>query len=124
MENQDQYIVYLIKGASFYYKNNKLHREEGPAYVPEQSKSLYRNLSDHNLYKRVTIHDLKESDVVYPIYNKLFNGFYLSNTPLFFLEGIQYEKSDFKVKAEKFKLNRELQKKMPIHESTSKKMKI
>jgi hypothetical protein len=87
MENkhQDEYIVLIEKnGNRSYYKNGKLHREAGPAYVPSKLKEKYTGLKDQELYKKVFDSHYDPKMIVFR-----------SNSPLYYIGGIEYKKRQF-----------------------------
>jgi hypothetical protein len=50
---KDQYQLYInSNGVRFYYKNKKLHREDGPAIVIPKDVEKYSQLKDNTLYKK------------------------------------------------------------------------
>jgi len=119
MNNEDEYIVYVEEiGNRFYYKNGKLHREAGPAYVPWCDKEKYTGLSDQDLYKlkcRKHVDDPQYKSVYYidepmfPYLDKAGLPVKIKLTekqledklrirpkyPCYHLEGIEYQKEEF-----------------------------
>lgn len=123
----EQYQFYTnSNGVRFYYKNKKLHREEGPAIVIPRDADKYLDLNDKELYKKSVnpVLDHKGSIATYldnmygPKKAKINNVFgdYLDdnnnfwnqneiilekhelawNKSTFFLEGKEYSEEEFK----------------------------
>ncbi len=113
----DEYIVYVEEtGNRFYYKNGKLHREAGPAYVPWREKDKYTGLSDQDLYKLKCTTYIEEPEYKLKYYiDEPMHGFldgsgkpvkltgkqlekYLRvrpDYPCYHLEGVEYKKEEF-----------------------------
>jgi hypothetical protein len=102
----DEYIVYIY-GDRYYYKNKKLHRENGPAFVPEELKEEYTGLGDDDLYVKIFMTSKKKFEP-----HKIKKEYNIEDdrVPHFFLEGVKYE-SQKEINA--FKLNQELNNELP-----------
>ncbi len=129
MDIKDEYLVYIDEGKTHrYYKNKKLHREAGPAYVCTIDVEKYTNLSDEDLYKKVyepvvpKIKGTQPLDIngeIFLIYSSPIKSTYYGS--YYYLEGIKYSKEDF----EKIMFKNNLEKELPQEEKvTSKRPKL
>lgn len=133
MSSNDEYIVYIDEGkTSRYYKNKKLHREAGPAYVCTIDKEKYTNLSDEDLYRKVYKPVIPEEEVKafhidyfhlsggnsIPVASPFKSTYYGS---YYYLEGIKYSKKEFDTILFKNKMECELSQ---LDNKTSKKPKV
>jgi hypothetical protein len=69
MEKKDLYTVFIFRGGErFYFKNNQLHRELGPAIIgpltvrKKNYEDLYVNLGDEILYKQIFVKSRNKKD--------------------------------------------------------------
>lgn len=125
MEGKDEYIVKIDdNGNRSYYKNGKLHRETGPAYIVYKDIDKFKDLSDEYLYKEVYIKTPKKEGKITTIYTD--NGTIISyeapieyvyeNENAYYLNGKYYLEQEFNAIS--------LEQELPLHESKSKKIKI
>ncbi len=106
----------------FFYKNGKLHREMGPAYISEhvEDKSKYLNLGDEHLYK------IEILEHIYPIgfkHEMRFDGSSFVELS-HYINGVAYTKKEFKQMKRKFYLKKELNEELPIKEKNKKRLKV
>jgi len=106
----------------FFYKNGKLHREMGPAFISEDvlDKSKYLNLGDEHLYK------IEILENIYPIG---FNHEIVFQKDSFvelchYINGKAYTKKEFKEMKRKFYLKKELNEELPVKEQNNKRLKL
>jgi hypothetical protein len=123
MDNKEEYIVFIEKnGNRFYYKDGKLHREDGPAYVPSQFKEEYTGLADQELYRKIVLLHFDKDELAKVFKPEQMNG--VSHPRLkelgYYLDGIQYPKRDF----DKFALARKLDGDLSTNPNERKKPKI
>ncbi len=146
MDNEDKYIVYVNSlGDRYYYKNDKQHREAGPAVIYSFELKDDMDLLDNGLYTEVFKNppsDIKitvakdtgagKSNVnLNKVINKL--NSYKSNhiitfeSPIeyvyksnYWLNGINYLKEEFDILI----LKKEIEKDLPTSETKDKKIKI
>jgi hypothetical protein len=137
MDNKDEYIFFINQFKTrFYYKNKRLHRENGPAVVISEDKDKYINLEDKDLYKEVfepviqSIPNNKESNIKEYL---IFDGIHFMNTlphrpgmishyrfSIYYWDGTPYSKEQFEI----IKLKNELENNMIINESTETRTKV
>jgi hypothetical protein len=123
MKKEDIYTIHIVEGGRIYLKNNLLHREAGPAFVPTSSVHLYGSLSDHSLYKLISnspatinaLNNFLKEPINFIINNKI---------PYFFLEGFYYDRREFYSLMEKKHINKELHRELPISNINNKKIKL
>lgn len=123
MENNDGYIVEIVKSSSpnkttetrYYYKDGKLHREKGPAIVHQDNKEKFTNLGDEQLYKEIY---LETGIGAYKSYFRVVdNSLRIRLFPHnYYLEGKGYSEIEF--------IAKQLDKEMSINKAKSKKSKI
>lgn len=123
MKKQDEYIVKIYDdGTRFYYKNNKLHREAGPAIINSKHVEYYINLVDEHLYKEVHQKTPKKEGKMITIETEsgpiiTYEGpieYHYSTE--YYLEGKPYKKEEFDAIL--------LEKELPKQEGQSKKIKL
>jgi vacuolar-type H+-ATPase subunit I/STV1 len=88
MDTKDEYLVYTShNNDTFYFKNRKLHREDGPAIIShkDKSKGTFDGLKDRVLYTRVSepVEPNEQNDEI------LFESYHLSSE--YFLEGVRFK---------------------------------
>jgi hypothetical protein len=91
MQTHDEYLVYTYyKNTCFYFKNKKLHREEGPAIVSpkDKTKRLFEKLKDESLYTRVfePVYPNEQNEVL------LFDIHYLISC--YYWDGVEYKSKE------------------------------
>lgn len=125
----DKYVVYIRKdGTRFYYKNNKLHRESGPAIVISDDKDKYTKLDDDSLYEKTfqpVLVDVRED--MYEVV-KFPNGkivtyettmtFYIFSQ--YYLDGMKYSEKEFQT----IKLKENMEKDLAEKLENSKRIKL
>lgn len=128
---KDEYIVKVFNdGTRHYYKNDRLHREIGPARLIPEDKEYFTDLSDEHLYKEVIL----DQDPPHKVLNNTPPVMYVTKKdgsvdrfrtiPIYYLEGQTLTNEEFaKIKA-KLVLKNELSVELPTTESSSKKLKI
>lgn len=103
-KKKDKYVVYSNpnNNVDFYYKNKKLHREDGPAIVihKDKDKDKYSNLSDKKLYEVVTEPVVPETMVTHIVMGYRNDIEYITKPwkpdhSAYYLENKQYEKQEF-----------------------------
>lgn len=130
----DEYTFYIDgDGTTFYYKNKKLHREEGPAFISKSNKSEFLNLKDQYSYKEVfepykkeiaenikaiySVHNTNSMKKISTIFPKTINAVISFEAPIeyvyvysfaYYLEGIEYSKKEFDIIILKNKMEKEL----------------
>lgn len=131
----DKYVLKKCRGGQgsyFFYKNGLLHREVGPAVLLEEleDKSPFLNLGDEHLY---TVEILESGSPKDYKEARLFERTYLANLSYsvdsiivlyHYLNGKPYTKKRFEEIKVKLDVKNELDKELPITETTNKKMKI
>jgi hypothetical protein len=126
----DEYIVKKCsygKGVYFYYKNGKLHREEGPAIVSSYDigRIKGRKSKDEVLYKEKIIHEAVPPGHTNTAIIEDPSGLCPEiNMAVYYLEGQPYSKKDFKEIKTKIDMKNELSKELSLNESNIKKNKI
>jgi hypothetical protein len=119
MENQDEYIVKVIEKYLCYFKNGKLHRENGPAFYIVEEKSKYFNLGDENLYQQEDSIKLQWAQLM-----RFMLHYANGDEPGYALEGIKYDKAVWESIIEKKQLKKELSSDLPQIKIETKKPKI
>jgi hypothetical protein len=123
MENQDEYILKIQDdGTRFYYKNNKLHREAGPALINRRDVEKFSNLVDEHLYKEV--HKKRPKKELKMVTIETENGpIFTYEGPIeyhysteYYLDGKTYQEEEFNAIL--------LEKELPKQDGQSKKMKL
>jgi hypothetical protein len=127
---KDLYTVFIFKsGEKFYFKNNKLHREEGYAIVSSLVSSKDKDAEDEHLY-----------NIVFPNHKNITGDFFRfkfsdgSETMLehpsryiykssYYLDGIYHSEEAFKIYHIE-KLQNELASQLNINETVNKKIKV
>jgi len=117
----DKYVVKKClsgRGALFFYKNDLLHREAGPAIIMSPPISPNLNLGDEHLY---TIEFLSETQPPQYVRSKLIKlvgaGISKFVTAIYYLEGQPYTKEDFEKLKAKIDLKENLFNELLINES-------
>jgi hypothetical protein len=124
MEQKDQYIVYINEYKTrYYYKNDLLHREAGPAIVRGSLVENYEHLVDKQPYEEIMLHIYgvpKGYESQYLRYEDRLEYY----TAMYYLEGKPYSQKDFEKIKTIIDLQDELNDKLPINLSNNKKNKI
>lgn len=122
MIKQDEYIIYInIAGSKFYYKNKKLHRENGPAYFCNKNDDVHLLVEEN--YQEIIQNPFDDQ-------TRLSEKFQILNKDLwpfscqFFLEGVNYSEEDFIIISQKIKLKDELKENLVVNEKATKKIKL
>jgi hypothetical protein len=114
---EDIYIVASLDEYVCYFKNGKLHRENGPAAYFAEDKEKYGNLADKNLYKHDTLHTNME--MLFLVFDLK-----LESNPHYYLEGKRYDKEAFDSIISNGKIKNELSMELSSKTSNSKKVKV
>lgn len=85
MDTKDEYLCYTNQNnTTFYFKNRKLHRSDGPAILSPRDRKNYEGIKDSVLY-------VESKDEVEPNHQKDVLLFYCHYThSYFYLEGVRY----------------------------------
>lgn len=124
MQNKDEYLVEIFDGSKYYFKNGKLHRENGPAITPEN----YRNFGDEHLYKEEIVQSGKGKYITYTGIGSRGEKvlFFVNWTIAYtlkkshYLNGQPYSPEQFPKALAQYQLNQEL----PLNNTQTKKVKI
>jgi hypothetical protein len=110
---EDQYIVKVFNdGTRYYYKNEQLHREIGPAILIPDNKKYFNDLSDSHLYKEVFAKEAAPCKIfnkkpIMPVYQA--NGtMCFTVMPVHYLEGQTVTEEEFHIMVLKINLEKEL----------------
>lgn len=127
----DEYVVKKClngNGSYFYYKNNQLHREVGPAIVTLENKEECINLGDENLYKEEIISEEFPHNYNREYINEIemIDGrlAQVYTIPIFYLHGKPYSYKNFEEILEKLELKNELMEELPTTQNNTKKPKV
>ncbi len=115
METKDEYILKIYengKGAHYYYKNGKLHREAGSAILNPLEVKMYTDEPDKNLYRKEIVPDMSPNKTQgNDPFGLGIKTMYYSIAQLY-LEGVRYNRPEFekmvKILQEKRQLEAEL----------------
>lgn len=129
----DNYIVKICqngKGGCYFYKNNVLHREAGPAVLKNITKNEFEQLADKDLYQEEIIPELFPSDYQIsfleeppPANDK--SGFAGSIIDaIYYLDGVPILEEEFKINRSRIKLKDELSTELSLSQSSNKKSKV
>lgn len=121
---EDQYIITVLGEYICYFKNDKLHREAGPAAYFLEDKQKYLDLEDKDLYKQGTPPNSRVNLIFIEYDLKLANVGKDRNSPLYYFEGENYEKQAFDTIIENKKIRNELTTELLVTPSQTKKAKI
>ncbi len=116
---EDKYKVKLVDKFICYYKNDKLHREIGPAVFLLEKKEEYFYLADQSLYHEYMMR--KEEFKWGKFFELALDN---AEQPGYYLDGIKYDKIIWDSLIEKKELNQDLINELPKIEEKYKKPKI
>lgn len=105
MNNENEYLVYIAEnGMRYYYKNQKLHREDAPAIISPVDENMpnYLALASESLYK-VVKEPVCPEDCIYMETVTLSDNIQvtrkgppiISRRSIYCFEGDKYSKEDF-----------------------------
>jgi len=124
----DQYIVKKCsdgRGIFFYYKNDKLHREAGPAIVYRSNRRKFITLIDEDLYKQeVILENVPENYETNHIVENPVGLCPEITVAVYYLEGEPYTKNDFEKLKTIIDLNKELGNELPQNNMNSQNTKV
>jgi hypothetical protein len=114
MDNSNQYVIEYNGVNLYYYKNNKLHREVGPAIFSVEDMDSYYKLGDEDLYVMKYVNPKKSTA------KKQY-------TPGYCLDNLQYNKDGFEFALKQKNIERlhnNLSNQLSTNDNQSKKIKI
>lgn len=131
MDKQDKYIVKRTRGGTgvlFFYKNDLLHREAGPAIVTPSNMDIYLQLGDEHLYEMESINtDFPDGyNYEYIKEEEIINGrlAQVAAIPIFYVEGEPYTHKEFQEIKSRLDLKNELNSELSTIQTNNKKAKI
>lgn len=110
----DEYIIENNGLSLTYLKNEKIHREVGPAMFFIEDKHKYNIEEDKHLYEEIKCEFSLYSDIVMTLQANSMN------LEQYYLDGVEYSKEEFNI----IMLEKELNKELPEKEFKTKKLKI
>jgi hypothetical protein len=129
----DNYIVKICqsgKGGFYFYKNDMLHREAGPAVLKNMTKDEFDQLDDKELYQKEITNTLLppgyqanflfEKPLAYD--NSGYGGSIVD--AIYYLDGEPFLEEEFKRNISKIKLKDELSQELSISKELTQKAKI
>lgn len=122
---EDAYIITALGAYICYFKNDKLHREAGPAAYLFEDKHKYTNLEDEDLYKQGIPQFKSRIEMMFLEYELNIANIGKTGNPLhYYLEGKSYEKEAFDAIIEKNRIKDELATELLVTPIKTKKAKI
>jgi hypothetical protein len=126
----DEYILKkcsLGEGDFFYYKNGKLHREDGPAIVSQDDRRINKHAESSSEYKIVILKEVMPKDYTPQyIFEELRKSIIsmVRRSAKYYLEGEPYSSKEFEEIKAKLELKDELSIELSSNTSNSKKVKV